>query len=121
MIMLLAGLRSFGQTADLSGIVLDPSKLAVPNAQVVVQNAETAATRTALSNQQGSYSVLALPPGRYNITVEANGFKTIHQEGVVLEVDQEARLDFSSRKKRSAPAFGPVCARCARARAGRWT
>ena len=36
-----------------------------------------------------------MPPGPYNITVEANGFKTIHQNGVVVEVDQRARLDFA--------------------------
>ena len=34
-------------------------------------------------------------PGPYNITVEAIGFKTIHQNGVVVEVDQRARLDFA--------------------------
>ena len=34
-------------------------------------------------------------PGPYNITVEANGFKTVHQNGIVLEVDQRARLDFA--------------------------
>ena len=48
-----------------------------------------------LLNQQGEYSVPALLPGPYNITVEANGFKTVHQNGVVVEVDQRARLDFA--------------------------
>ena len=67
----------------------------MPNARVVVQSADTGATRTVSSNQQGEYSVPALLPGPYNITVEANGFKTIHQNGVVVEVDQRARLDFA--------------------------
>jgi hypothetical protein len=40
------------------------------------------------------YSELALPPGPDNITVEANGFKTIHQNGVVLTADENARLEF---------------------------
>src|SRR5205807_774896 len=34
-------------------------------------------------------------PGPYNITIEANGFKTVHQNSVVVEVDQRARLDFA--------------------------
>ena len=34
-------------------------------------------------------------PGSYSIAVEAAGFKPIHQTGVVVEVDQRARLDFS--------------------------
>ena len=60
-----------------------------------MQSADTGATRTVSSNQQGEYSVPALLPGPYNITVEANGFKTVHQNGVVVEVDQRARLDFA--------------------------
>jgi hypothetical protein len=83
------------QNAELSGLITDPSKLAVPNAKVVVESAGTAATRTVSSNQQGEYSVPALLPGPYNIKVEANGFKTIHQNGIVVEVDQRARLDFA--------------------------
>ena len=37
----------------------------------------------------------ALLPGPYDITIEANGFKTIHQNGVVVEVEQRWRLDFA--------------------------
>src|SRR5580658_3777694 len=83
------------QNAEMSGLISDPAGLAVPGARVVVQSADTGATRAVSSNQQGEYSVPALPPGPYNITIEANGFKTIHQNGVVVEVDQRARLDFA--------------------------
>jgi len=83
------------QNAELSGLITDPAGLAVPRARVVVQSADTGATRTVASNQQGEYSVPALLPGPYNMTVEANGFKTIHQNGVVVEVDQRARLGFT--------------------------
>jgi hypothetical protein len=93
--ILFAGLRLSAQTASLSGVVFDPSKLAVPNAQIVVENTENAVTRNVISNRGGVYSVPALPPGRYSITLQADGFKTIHQSDVILEVDQQARLDFS--------------------------
>src|SRR6266404_1781969 len=79
------------QTAGLSGLVFDPSKLAVPTARLVVENAETSATRSVLSNLGGVYNVSALPPGHYSITVQPNGFKTIHQSDVILEVAQHAR------------------------------
>ena len=62
---------------------------------MVVGKPDTGASRTVSSNQQGEYSVPALLPGPYNITVEATGFKTVHQNGVVVEVDQRARLDFA--------------------------
>src|SRR5260370_26777256 len=83
------------QNAELSGLITDPSNLAVPGARVVVQSADTGATRTVSSNQQGEYSVPALLPGPYNITIKANGFKTVHQNGVVVEVEQRARGDFA--------------------------
>lgn len=86
---------SLAQNAELSGILSDPSGLAVPAAKVLVESATTGAVRTVSSNQQGEYSVPALLPGRYNITIEANGFKTTRQNGVALEVDQKARLDFT--------------------------
>jgi hypothetical protein len=57
------------QNAQLSGLIRDPANLAVPRAKVAVQSADTAATRTVSSNQQGEYSVAALLPGPYNITI----------------------------------------------------
>jgi hypothetical protein len=92
---LLAAATLLAQNAGLSGLITDPSGLAVPRANVVVQSVDTGGTRTVSSNQQGEYSVPALLPGPYNITVEANGFKTVHQNGFVVEVDQRARLDFA--------------------------
>jgi Carboxypeptidase regulatory-like domain/TonB dependent receptor len=94
-VSLLSAASLFAQNAELSGVIRDPTGLVVPGARVVVQSSDTEATRTVASNQQGEYSVPALLPGHYNITVEANGFKTVHQNGVTAEVDQRARLDFS--------------------------
>src|ERR1700722_11444618 len=98
-------------TGTISGYIVDPTGLTVPGARVVVESANTGATgaggrvvcgecnpgatRDVFSNQQGLYSVPALLPGPYNITVEANGFKTFHQNDVVLEAEQTARLDFA--------------------------
>jgi len=83
------------QTADLSGIISDPSGLAVPNAKVTVKAQATGATREIISNHEGMYSVAVLPPGSYDLAVEAAGFRSIHQTGIVLEVNQRATLDFS--------------------------
>jgi len=62
---------------------------------VIVGNPDSGASRAVSSNRQGEYCVPALLPGPYNITIEAIGFKTVHQNGVAVEVDQRARLDFS--------------------------
>jgi Carboxypeptidase regulatory-like domain/TonB dependent receptor-like, beta-barrel len=94
LVALLPAVPLLAQNAEIYGLISDPSGLPVPGARIVVQNADTAATRAVAANQQGEYSVPALTPGSYNISVETSGFKTIHQNGVVVEVDQTARLDF---------------------------
>lgn len=66
----------------------------MPNAQVSVVNQQTGARRATVSNSAGVYSVPSLNPGRYKITVEAQGFQTSVLEGVTVEVAQKQRLDF---------------------------
>src|ERR1700757_4565943 len=89
----LVPLRLIAQTADLTGIISDPSGLAVPNARVTVKSRATGGAREVVSNQEGVYSIPAFSPGSYDLTVEATGFKSVYQSGIVLEVDQRARLD----------------------------
>ena len=50
------------QNAELSGLITDPSGLAVAGARMSVQNSNTGATRAVSSNAQGEYSVPALLP-----------------------------------------------------------
>jgi hypothetical protein len=88
-------IRLIAQTADLSGIIFDPSALGVPNAKVTATAQATGAMREITSNLEGLYSLPALLPGSYDLTVEATGFRSIRQTGIVLEVDQRARLDFT--------------------------
>jgi hypothetical protein len=95
LILFAVALPLLAQNAELSGLITDPSGLAVSGARVVVRSANTGATRAVSSNQQGEYSVPALLPGPYNITIEANGFQTLNQSGVVFEVGQRARLEFA--------------------------
>ena len=82
-------------TGTISGYILDPRRLAVPGARVIADSPAMAATSSVTSNRQGAYSVPAVIPGLYNLTIEANGFKTIHLDGVVIEVNERARLDFA--------------------------
>lgn len=57
---------------------------------MIVDIPQMAATRRVISNGQGAYSVPPLMPGLYNLTIEANGFKNIYLEGVVMEANQRA-------------------------------
>ena len=80
-------------TASITGTVTDPTGAAVPNAQVVVSSPEHGIKRTTTTNGTGDYLVSAVPPGSYNLTVAAPGFKKYQAAGVILRVAQKARAD----------------------------
>ncbi|HTA25623.1 MAG TPA: carboxypeptidase regulatory-like domain-containing protein [Terriglobales bacterium] len=79
--------------ASITGTVTDQTGAAIPNAQVTVNNPEHGINRTTTSNGSGDYLVSALPPGSYNLSITAAGFKKYEAKGVVLRVAQKARAD----------------------------
>ena len=95
-VVLVAGSRAFAQinTADLSGQALDPQNLPVAGAKVTVKNLATGATRTATTDDSGHYRIVGLPPGRYELTVEAGkGFSKLVNPEIVLTIGQAAEFD----------------------------
>ncbi|MGH9667287.1 MAG: carboxypeptidase regulatory-like domain-containing protein [Bryobacteraceae bacterium] len=83
------------QTASITGRVTDPGGAVVPDAEISAQSTGTGVTTGTRTNADGYYSVNALLPGKYNLTVSKPGFASLKQEGLVLEVQQVARLDFA--------------------------
>ncbi|MCL5745851.1 MAG: TonB-dependent receptor [Acidobacteria bacterium] len=81
-------------TAQIVGRVTDASSAVVPSAQLSVTNEETGIKRETISNESGNFVVPLLPPGTYRIKVEKTGFRPLIRSGVVLQVDQVARIDF---------------------------
>ncbi len=59
-------------------------------AKVTVRDMETGATRVVMTDSSGSYRALALPVGRYELTVEKSGFETADWAGIKLFVGEEA-------------------------------
>ncbi len=84
----------FAQTATLTGRVTDSTESVIPGTKITITNEATAAAREGESNQTGYYTVPLLPPGQYHIVVEQDGFKTIIRDGINLEVDQRAEINF---------------------------
>jgi outer membrane receptor protein involved in Fe transport len=82
-------------TATASGTVTDPTGAVVPNATVRFMQTETNFTRDTKTDGQGSYHATFLPTGPYTVKVDAEGFKSTVQSGIVLTVNQQATLNFS--------------------------
>ena len=71
-----ASAQGGGATTSLSGTVTDTSGAIIPGANVVVKNNATATQFDAVTNESGYFSVPALDPGAYTVTVTLMGFKT---------------------------------------------
>jgi hypothetical protein len=81
------------QTASINGTVTDPSGALVPSATVTVVNEDTNASRNTQTGDTGTYSVSNLAPGKYDITIEKTGLKTVKFAALTLTVDQALTLD----------------------------
>lgn len=79
-------------TADLAGLVTDPSGSAVANAHIHVENADNGYLRDMQTDGSGFYSMQNLPIGKYKIVVDAPNFQSV-DEDVVLSVGEKGRRD----------------------------
>src|ERR1700687_5323511 len=62
-------------TGNIAGYAKDTSGDAIPDVTVTAKMVEQQTTRTAQTDSEGFYNMLALPPGRYEITFEGKGFQ----------------------------------------------
>jgi hypothetical protein len=75
----------------LRGQVADPSGAAIPGASVIM-TPSNGSPITVQSNGQGMYEFKALPPGKYTLTVAAQGF-SLYENDSVNVADQPLRLN----------------------------
>src|SRR6516162_10219367 len=92
---LAAPAAGFPQTvgAYLQGTVTDPSGAAIPNAAVEIHNVETGVAHNLMTDAGGRWHEPVLPPGEYEIHVQAPGFQGLLRKGVHLAVGQEVVAD----------------------------
>lgn len=81
--------------AELSGTVRDPAGAVVAGVSISLRNVGTNQTIQTVSNDKGVYRVGPLSPGRYEVTVEAPGFRRSVVRDVELTVGQSATLNLS--------------------------
>ena len=86
-------LSAQSDTAGLFGLVRDSSGGAVVGCKVRLQNSATGSVREQLSDGKGLYQFELLPPGEYELTVEAAGFKQFRDSRVRVNVAQISRLN----------------------------
>ena len=93
---LATGLIAQDISGTIGGTILDPSGAAVPNAKVTVTNTDrNQVVRTVTTDASGTYSAPLIPIGNYSIKVEATGFKTETRTGIVLNVNDDLKINIT--------------------------
>ncbi|MBT9331580.1 TonB-dependent receptor [Paracidobacterium acidisoli] len=88
LLTLLASVPAAAQTGRFSGQVADQGGGVIPGATVQVVNQDTLVKRETKTDATGNYSVVSLPPGRYQVIIDADGFNRISSEAVSLAAEQ---------------------------------
>ena len=78
---------------SISGTISDPTGAAIAGANVTLTSLNTAEKRTQESGDDGHFTFVNLFQGQYRIDVEKQGFKHFARPSVVVQVQQETRVD----------------------------
>ncbi|MEO8029028.1 MAG: carboxypeptidase-like regulatory domain-containing protein, partial [Bryobacteraceae bacterium] len=82
-------------TAEISGVVTDPSKSAVAGVKVVGKNLGTGFERISTTDEYGRYTLFALPLGPYSVRTESSTFKPMQRERLTLGIGDKVEVDFT--------------------------
>ncbi|HZV59280.1 MAG TPA: carboxypeptidase-like regulatory domain-containing protein, partial [Candidatus Eremiobacteraceae bacterium] len=88
-----APLFSQGNQGRITGTITDQSGGVIAGATVTVKDVQRGVSRTLTTGDSGEYNAPNLLPGTYAVRAEANGFKVVQRENILLEVGKEVRVD----------------------------
>lgn len=77
------------------GLITDPSGAVVAGANVTITNTGTGVKRPVTSASDGKYEIRYLVPGEYTVEVTAPGFRPARASAIAIQINQQARIDFS--------------------------
>jgi outer membrane receptor protein involved in Fe transport len=92
-LLLCASAHSQVTTTTLFGTATDSTGATIPNARVTATNTGTNLSKSVETGSDGTYRIEFLPVGSYHLEITASGFKKFQQNGIVLEINQSARVD----------------------------
>ena len=91
-LLMVGGAVAQSDRGTIAGTVFDSTGAAVAGASVTLKGVDTGSVYKTVSSSSGGYRVNDLAIGRYDVTVEATGFKTSVQKGVEIQINTVASL-----------------------------
>ncbi|HEY2933159.1 MAG TPA: carboxypeptidase regulatory-like domain-containing protein [Acidobacteriota bacterium] len=76
----------------LTGTVMDASGAVIPGADITLKNEDSGNVRKTISNDEGYFTIAAVPPGSYTVSVEVQGFSKWEQNKLVLHAGDKLNL-----------------------------
>jgi outer membrane receptor protein involved in Fe transport len=91
----LTSIHAAETTATISGTVQDSSGAVIANAPVTLTNVGTNISKSIRTGTDGSYLFTLVPIGTYQLTVQQAGFRKYVRDGIVLNVNQNAKVNIA--------------------------
>src|SRR5438876_389373 len=79
-------------TGTITGTAVDSSGAVIVSARVVVTDEGTRLERQAMTGEEGSFVLVGLPPGKYSVRLEMQGFRPITRSSLVLTASQRLSI-----------------------------
>jgi hypothetical protein len=79
--------------ATVTGTVTDSTGAVMADVEITAKNVGTNVTTSTVSNSDGIYSILNLPPGTYSLEFKKVGFRPVAYPGITLESTQIAQIN----------------------------
>lgn len=80
-------------TGQLKGVVKTYSGAQIANAKILITHLEKGFTREIRADENGEYILKNLPVGTYQVTISKEGFDSLKQESLVINVGTTANLN----------------------------
>ena len=78
---------------DIQGRIADDQGAALPGVTVTIASDSLIGAQSTVSDANGAYKFLVLPPGSYNVTYSLSGFQTRTQENLAVKIGSTTRID----------------------------
>ena len=95
--LLLSGMvfaQGVGASGDIRGSVTDPSGAVVNGATVTATDVDKGIKHTVVTDGDGQFRFVSLPPASYSVSVSKSGFQTEVAKSVVVNVGQTSSVNF---------------------------